>query len=101
MTAEGPRLDSSHDDGGALVLIGEIDTYTAPDLEVLLDALPVVCVVDLDGVTFIDSSGLRVIVDAHRSRHERGGGVTLRTPSPSVRRLLQISGVAGHLDIQG
>lgn len=100
MTAEGPRLDSHLDAAGALVLIGEIDTYTAPELEGSLAGLPDACVVDLAGVSFIDSSGLRVIVAAHTQRRERGGGLTLRAPSPSVERLLEISGVAGHLVVE-
>ena len=100
MTIEGPRLDASVDDEGVLVLAGEIDSYTAPELEESLAPLPDQCVVDLSGVTFIDSSGLRVIVEAHSVRRERGGAVTLRSPSPSVERLLQIAGVVGHLDVE-
>lgn len=100
MTVEGPRLDSQLAEDGALVLVGEIDTYTAPELQHSLVALPDRCVVDLAAVSFIDSSGLRVIVEAHSRRRERGGGMTLRSPSPSVERLLEISGVAGHLDVE-
>lgn len=100
MTMEGPRLDSHLADDGVLVLVGEIDTYTAPELQDALTALPDTCIVDLAGVSFIDSSGLRVIVEAHGQRRERGGGMTLRSPSPSVERLLEISGVAGHVEVK-
>jgi len=100
MTVEGPRLDARVDGDGVLLLVGEIDTYTAPELEESLAALPDSCTVDLSGVTFIDSSGLRVIVEAHSSRREGGGAVTLRSPSPSVERLLQIAGIVGHLDVE-
>ena len=100
MTVEGPRLDAHVDSDGVLVLVGEIDTYTAPELEEAMVALPDQCVVDLSGVSFIDSSGLRVIVEAHSGRRDRGGAVTLRSPSPSVERLLQIAGVVGHLDVE-
>lgn len=100
MTVEGPRLDSRLEDDGVLVLAGEIDSYTAPELEQSLAGLPDHAVVDLAAVTFVDSSGLRVIVEAHAPRRERGGGLTLRSPSPSVERLLQISGVASHLDVE-
>lgn len=100
MTVEGPRLDTRLDADGVLVLSGEIDSYTAPELEVSLAALADEAIVDLAEVTFIDSSGLRVIVEAHAPRRERGGGLTLRSPSASVERLLQISGVAAHLDVQ-
>lgn len=100
MTMEGPRLESQLDGHGALVLAGEIDTYTAPELQLALADLPEHCIVDLAEVSFIDSSGLRVIVEAHSQRRERGGGMTLRAPSPSVERLLEISGVAAHLDVE-
>ena len=54
---------------------------------------------DLPGVTFIDSSGLRVLVEAHQLRIERGTRLVLRAPSAPVQRLLEISGLAGHLDV--
>jgi anti-sigma B factor antagonist len=100
MTIEGPRLDAHVGDDGVLVLVGEIDTYTAPELQEWLAPLAEHCTVDLSGVTFIDSSGLRVIVEAHSGRRDQGGSVTLRSPSPSVERLLQIAGVVGHLDVE-
>lgn len=49
-------------------------------------------VVDVEGVTFIDSSGLRVLLDL-RSRVEPGG-VTLRAAPRSVRRLLELTGLS-------
>ncbi|MFV0308678.1 MAG: STAS domain-containing protein [Desertimonas sp.] len=100
MTFDGPRLDVHVDADGALALDGEIDAYTAPELEASLAGLPDRCVIDLAAVRFIDSSGLRVIVEAHTHRRDRGGGITLRSPSPSVERLLEISGVAGHLVVE-
>ncbi len=100
MTPDGPRLESSISQDGALVLVGEIDSYTAPDLEALLADAPDACTVDLENVAFIDSSGLRILVDAHRQRAERGGGVTLLRPNAAIHRLLEISGVAGHLEVR-
>ena len=101
MPTEDPRLDLSIDTDGALVLQGEIDSYTAPDLADRLGADPPVEVVDVAGVTFIDSSGLRVIVEAHQSRIAAGSRLVLRSPSAAVQRLLEISGLAGHLDVAG
>jgi anti-sigma B factor antagonist len=101
MPAEETRLDLSKDVDGVLVLAGEIDSYTAPELSEHLGADPPIEVVDVAGVTFIDSSGLRVLVEAHQARAAAGSRLLLRAPSAAVQRLLEISGLAGHLDIAG
>src|SRR5215216_716631 len=101
MPTEEPRLDFADDVDGALVLTGEIDSYTAPELSDRLAGDPPVEVLDVGGVTFIDSSGLRVIVEAHQSRLAAGSRLVLRSPSAAVQRLLEISGLAGHLDVAG
>jgi anti-anti-sigma factor len=99
MSTDDARLDVNTDVDGALVLAGEIDSYTAPDLAERLEADPSLVVLDLTEVTFIDSSGLRVLVEGHRRRVEAGSSLTLRSPSAAVQRLLEISGLAGHLDV--
>jgi anti-sigma B factor antagonist len=101
MPTEEPRLDFADDVDGALLLTGEIDSYTAPELSERLAGEPPVEVLDLAGVTFIDSSGLRVIVEAHQRRTAAGSRLVLRAPSAAVQRLLEISGLAGHLDVAG
>ena len=95
MTVEPPRLEMTL----TLVLAGEIDSYTAPELADLLAKHQGVDAVDLRDVTFIDSSGLRVIVEAHQRRAEEERVLVLRSPSQAVQRLLEISGVAGHLTV--
>ena len=99
MPTEEGRLDLSLDVDGALVLVGEIDSYTAPQLAERLADDPPVDTLDLAGVSFIDSSGLRVLVEAHQARVDRGARLALRAPSAAVQRLLEISGLAGHLDV--
>ena len=95
MTVEPPRLEMTL----TLVLAGEIDSYTAPELADLLAKHQGIDAVDLRDVTFIDSSGLRVIVEAHQRRAEEERVLVLRSPSHAVQRLLEISGVAGHLTV--
>jgi anti-anti-sigma factor len=101
MPTEEPRLDVATDVDGALVLTGEIDSYTAPALAERLNADPPAEVVDVAGVTFIDSSGLRILVEVHQQRVAAGSRLVLRSPSAAVQRLLEISGLAGHLDVAG
>jgi anti-sigma B factor antagonist len=101
MSAEATRLDLTDDVDGTLILVGEIDSYTAPALAERLADESKVLVVDLAGVTFIDSSGLRILVEAHRARIDSDASLTLRSPSAAVQRLLEISGLSSHLDVSG
>jgi anti-sigma B factor antagonist len=99
MGADETRLDLSIGTDGALVLDGEIDSFTAPVLEARLAEDPQVEVVDVANVTFIDSSGLRVLVQVHQERLAAGEALVLRSPSAAVQRLLEISGLSTHLDV--
>jgi anti-sigma B factor antagonist len=101
MSAEATRLDLTDDVDGTLILVGEIDSYTAPALAKRLANEPQVLMVDLAGVTFIDSSGLRILVEAHQARIDSDASLTLRSPSAAVQRLLEISGLSSHLDVSG
>lgn len=76
---------------------GEIDSTSAPVLGERLDALfddePAEVIVDLTGVSFLDSAGLCVLAAAHR--RAAGQGVTFRVlaSSRAVIRPLQITGL--------
>jgi anti-anti-sigma factor len=49
-------------------------------------------VLDLHGVTFMDAKGLATLVDIQRRARGAGGCVRLVAPSPSVRRVLKLTG---------
>ena len=77
---------------------GEIDLYTAPRLHgelvaALAGEQPVRLVVDMSGVDFCDSTGMNVLLAAHRRAHEHGGDLELAAPRPGVRRVLQVTGL--------
>ncbi len=88
------------DDGGRSVLAvaGELDIGTAPALrESLLrlldrDDVPDV-VVDGSGVTFVDSSGLAVLLMGARRWAAEKRLFALRTPSTTLSRLIDLAGV--------
>lgn len=86
---------------GQLALAGEIDAHTAPQLGAAIAevATPHV-VLDMSAVEFVDSSGLRVLIEAHKALEENGGRLVLHDPSPAVRRLLEVSGVGDHLHVE-
>jgi anti-sigma B factor antagonist len=77
---------------------GEIDLYTAPRLHgelvtVLAGGEPVQVVVDMSGVDFCDSTGMNVLLAAHRRAREQGGDLELAAPRPAVRKILQVTGL--------
>jgi anti-anti-sigma factor len=100
---ENPLTIEVHREGdeAVLTLTGELDPHTAPTLADELEAVradgATSVVLVLSGLTFVDSSGLRVLIAADRSLAEAGGQLVLRSPSETVRRLLEITGLDGHL----
>jgi anti-sigma B factor antagonist len=86
---------------GAIVLslAGELDLYNAEEVRgALLDACtgePKVLVVDLEGVTFIDSTALGVLIEG-RSRMADRSGFRLAAPGLETRRALEVSGLDRH-----
>jgi anti-sigma B factor antagonist len=87
-------------DGELLVeLGGELDISTAPalqeQLETALAAGPRKVIFELRDVTFIDSSGLAVLLSARRRVEQ----VELRYAAPSIRRVIELAGLGGTLKI--
>ena len=86
-------------------LAGEIDLYTAPHLQSELAATmgpadPAQIVVDMSEVEFCDSTGMNVLLAAHRQASERGGGLALAQPRASVRKVLEVTGLASVFTVQ-
>ena len=92
-------------DGRATVSVsGEVDVYTAPQLRdrlysVIADGARLV-VLDVSAMTFIDSTGLGVIVGALKRLREADGDLTLRSPSRSTRKVLEITGLFRILNVE-
>jgi len=88
-------------DEATLTLTGELDPHTAPmltdELETLMGEGVTSVVLVLSDLGFIDSSGLRVVIAADRDLTASGGRLVLRSPSETVRRLLEITGLLDHL----
>ena len=80
-----------------IVVTEELDVSSVPRVRALLDdALglhPRELVVDLSECPFIDATAIGMLLDVHRQVWTAGGRLTLRSPSPRVRRTLQIAHV--------
>ena len=93
------RVDVEQANGGvsSFNLSGELDHATAPELREPLDAAisggARAVLVDLSDCSFIDSTGLSVLVHAHTRLLDDGGRLEICCPDAQVRRLLEITGV--------
>jgi anti-sigma B factor antagonist len=87
-------------DGDWLIASGELDMVTAPHLAMELD-LNDYDGVDLDAVTFMDVSGLRVLLTAARNAEAEGRRFAVARPRPLIRRLLELTAIDQSLDIVG
>jgi anti-sigma B factor antagonist len=98
------RLTISQGDGPDPVLrvAGDLDAYTAPALEELLVGRETGgdVRVDLSGVTFIDSTGIRAIVRADNDLRGRDRTLVVMAPSPSVMRLLELTSLDERIRIE-
>jgi anti-anti-sigma factor len=81
-----------------IVVKGELDLASAPDLLRRLDgaieAAPgTVVQVDFQGVSFIDSTGLGVLVASRRRATGHGGDVRVLNPRDNVRFVFEVTGL--------
>jgi anti-sigma B factor antagonist len=96
----GVELDIStarEGDACIVTIAGEVDIYTSPALKTALAAAAAdgcaLLIVDLDRVSFIDSSGLGVLVGALRRAREAGGDLRVVSGQETVARILRITGL--------
>lgn len=92
--------------GWTVVVRGEVDIAMSPQLRQQLERLaeddddePIV--VDVTDMSFIDSSGLGVLVEVLKRRREGGGApVTLRGMQEPVRRVFEITGLTELFEVE-
>lgn len=90
----------THDDGRCLTLrlMGELDHAAAQTVmpgikDAVEEYLPRRCVLDLTGVSFMDSSGIAVILKTDRLLRQTGGVLALSGVPGQVRRVLDVAGL--------
>jgi stage II sporulation protein AA (anti-sigma F factor antagonist) len=87
-----------------LCLNGELDHHGAreimQDIEERIDEyLPHDCVLDMSGISFMDSSGIAVILKTYRRMNELGGRAFIKGVPPQPMRVLDASGIERMIDI--
>jgi anti-anti-sigma factor len=101
-----PPLDvTSEQQGGQLrvALAGELDIVNAPELESQLATIEAdaadTLVLDLRGVEFIDSTGLRALIAANERARAAGRRLVIVRGAKAVDRLLSLTQLDQRLEI--
>ena len=92
------RFEVRNGDEPGIVAGGELDVATVPELKTaladLIDRHPGAPIwVDMADVTFIDSSGLGVLVGALKRARQREGSVVVRNLSGAPHKVFEITGL--------
>lgn len=90
VTHEGPAT--------TVVVAGEIDLVSGVrlgrELEIAYEAEPTWLRLDLSQVGYMDTTGVAVLLKARRTALETGCRFTVKAASPTIQRLLEITGLA-------
>src|SRR3954447_8666050 len=83
---------------------GDLDLYNSDDLRGQLAPLTALdgetLIVEMSGVTFIDSTALGVLTGAATLLRARGGRLVIASDDPRFRRLLEITGLLSVLHLE-
>ena len=91
------------DDAAAVRVIGELDLSTAPRLREVLAELAgkgtIDVTLDLADMSFIDSTGVSVLVSGLKRLRETGGNLVLQSPRASAMKVFDITGLTSVFTI--
>ena len=95
---------SQRGEAAVIALAGEIDMVTVPDVRRCITQCTaggyIDITLDMSDLSFMDSGGVAVIAATIKELNRRGGRLALRNPTPIVKRVLEISRLAGLLEIE-
>ena len=88
-----------------VALTGEIDHHSAREImqaiaEKIDLYLPLRCILDFRDVTFMDSSGIAIVISALRKMRELSGRLVLRDVPPQPMKVLRASGMEQIVEIE-
>ena len=88
-----------HGDVATVEPRGELDVATAPTLRAIVEEIKSAgrLVLDLRGLSFIDSTGLHLLVALNQRAQRDGFQLVLVAPAPPADRAIQVSGLAKTL----
>ena len=79
-----------------VVLCGELDHHTAAAARELIDArlersTPKLCIIDMSGISFMDSSGIGLLLGRNRMMEAYGGKVRVKNPSCHAEKIITLA----------
>lgn len=92
-------VDIRYDAGGMTAFIsGEIDHHAAAEIRMAIDgelsrSSPRLLTFDMSGVTFMDSSGVGLVLGRARTVSQWNGKVLISDPSERAEKILRLSGL--------
>ena len=93
------KIDIKYENDKAVAyLCGEIDHHSAKEIRSQLDsyiitAQPEIFAIDMSGISFMDSSGIGLILGRSRLLQECGGRLEILNPQPYIKRVLRLAGI--------
>ncbi|MGN6868851.1 MAG: STAS domain-containing protein [Solirubrobacteraceae bacterium] len=92
------------DRGVVLTLFGELDVVSAPTLQrtlsEVLEQPHARVMLDLNGLRFVDSAGVSVLIKAKQRAQANGRTLVLRRPTEQLERVFALVGLADWLEIE-
>lgn len=90
------EIEQVRETGTVVVAVyGDADMHVADELEVrlaeVIDEAPAYLVLDLSGVTFLDSMALGVLLGGLKRLKEKGGRMRVVAPRPEIRRIFEVT----------
>lgn len=103
MSASDATIAIVEEDDGTMRVSGDLDAFSVPTLTSMLEdrvrSDDRNVVLDMAGVTFVDSSGLQALVEFHQRFSEHGGALVINAPSAPLVRLLDVTGLDKHFNV--
>ena len=92
-----------NDKAQAVEVQGEIDVYTSPRVKEAINELiekgHYQLVINLEGVRYIDSTGLGVLIGALKKVREHSGRILLVCTNPQIKKIFNITGLVKIFEI--
>ncbi len=87
-------------------ILGDIDHHSAKRTresidKQILSKKPLVVILELNSVDFMDSSGLGLILGRYTIATEIGARIVLSRPSRKIRKILELAGIERIMKIEG